>query len=112
MVIDSGSSDFLIPNAGCNSCAGNATAFYNKSMSTTADVVHCDDTHKRTVCVTCTINQCGFSVGYVGLTEHALVVADVVALAQVGGPRVTTFFGAIDNITMVNSFDFAIFSFS
>ena len=41
VVIDTGSSNLLVPDVACASCAGNRSRFYNATLSTTAQRVPC-----------------------------------------------------------------------
>lgn len=102
VVVDTGSSDFLIPAAVCDTCAGGSPVdFYNATESKTYSPISCRN--ESFACTTCVgENICGFNMPYVGITESAAGVRDV---AQIGGLTQSLPFGAILNITFDDSAD-------
>lgn len=61
------SSDFLVPNWGCDSCAGDPSKFYSTDNSTTSAIISCHDPHYQ--CSKCSNrDQCIYTVSFVGKT--------------------------------------------
>ena len=90
VTVDTGSSDFLIPQLGCGSCfGGNPNNYYNLSG-------HALACQTNLHCLTCQ-PACNFSVTYGGsLTENATAVKDFVTLGSGWSGAVT--FGATYNV--------------
>jgi hypothetical protein len=91
VTVDTGSSDFLIPQLGCGSCfGGDPKKYYNG----TNHFLGCSDNSLK--CLTCA-PFCNFSVTYGGaLTENATAVHDLVSLGSPWSGKVV--FGATYNV--------------
>ena len=95
VVVDTGSSDLLVPVVGCSNCPGSSHSFYSVSQSATAQPIPCNTKPYRCD-VGCKNNSCAFSVPYVGVTEDAVGISDVFG---VGNASVGLNFGGIYNIS-------------
>ena len=85
VIVDTGSSDFLIPNASCETCAGDPSTFYDVSASATGQIVRCNDVRYK--CSLCSLDgQCIFDTSYVGITENSAVPSSLPS--TVGGAHV------------------------
>lgn len=97
VVLDTGSSDLLIPNVGCTTCAGDPSGFYAANESKTSWPVPCNNPNYQ--CSLCDINsrQCMFVLSFVGISETCLFAYDDV---QVGSTNVFSPFGGIIQVNM------------
>jgi hypothetical protein len=94
VIVDTGSADLLIPSVDCHTCVGNPKTFYNEKRSSTFEPQSCKDTNLK--CTSCRDNgQCAYKVSYVGISESAVVVNDVV---RVGDATVRAAVGAVYHI--------------
>jgi len=102
-VVDTGSSDFLIPSKHCKSCAGKVSEFYNYSHSSTSKVINCNDGTYDCDLGCVYHGKCGFSVSYVGITEKAFgVLDDINPMSLNVNTSTSVNFGAIFNISFGN----------
>eukprot|EP01127_Copromyxa_protea_P017312 TRINITY_DN5258_c2_g1_i1.p1 TRINITY_DN5258_c2_g1~~TRINITY_DN5258_c2_g1_i1.p1 ORF type:complete len:395 (-),score=67.82 TRINITY_DN5258_c2_g1_i1:21-1205(-) len=98
VILDTGSSDFLVPNWGCEDCAGDPSNFYSAQNSSTSTVISCKNNDYK--CQNCSATQqCVYNVDYVGISETVQLTSDIAIIGKnVVVPH--SFFGAITNISM------------
>lgn len=96
VIVDTGSSDLLIPGWGCQDCPGDPNSFYAASNSSTSAILPCGSKFKCSGCSPGN-NQCQFQVGFVGISEGALLGSDLI---QIQNTPIPAPFGAIINISM------------
>ena len=98
VVVDTGSSDFFIPQYNCNGCMGDPTTWYFPNQSSTSKAPSCS----QYKCDSCDEDQCHTSVNYGGsITEEAILYSDVVSLGS--KVSVDTIFGGIYNVSYQES---------
>eukprot|EP01113_Clastostelium_recurvatum_P032802 TRINITY_DN4262_c0_g1_i4.p1 TRINITY_DN4262_c0_g1~~TRINITY_DN4262_c0_g1_i4.p1 ORF type:complete len:430 (-),score=24.34 TRINITY_DN4262_c0_g1_i4:749-1846(-) len=103
VVLDTGSSDLLIPAITCTTCVGgDPSKYYDPRNSSSYIPVACSDSSYSCDKARCSQrnSSCSYTVSYVEISENAILVHDVVSL---GGLKALTAFGAIQSINMSTS---------
>eukprot|EP01111_Echinosteliopsis_oligospora_P016878 TRINITY_DN7149_c0_g1_i1.p1 TRINITY_DN7149_c0_g1~~TRINITY_DN7149_c0_g1_i1.p1 ORF type:complete len:430 (+),score=98.95 TRINITY_DN7149_c0_g1_i1:145-1434(+) len=114
VIVDTGSSDLLIPSIGCDSCyGGNPLHYYNMSSSSTSKYIDCGDKEYHCSLPCPTSGECFFVEQYAGgITEQAIVVSDLITFPSSSklsssSPSSSSLscqasFGRVYNVSMVN----------